>query len=159
MIFVTTGTQLAFDRLIKAVESWAKKNQGIERIFAQTCQSDPSLHHIEAKDFLSPTEYAATINETTLLIGHAGTGTIITAHEYALPLIIMPRKFALGEHRNDHQIATVAKFKDTPGVYVANNEAELHVLLDRRYQLKKCGEYQPANRTSLINFLKHEVQS
>jgi UDP-N-acetylglucosamine transferase subunit ALG13 len=159
MIFVTTGTQFSFDRLVATVDTWAKINKDVEYILAQTWQTASDFKYIQTQDFLSPAEYSSALKKSSLLIGHAGMGTIITAHEQSLPLIIMPRKFSLGEHRNDHQLATVTKFEDTCGVYVANNVEEMHSLLDRRSELKKCGEYKPANRTKLINFLKNEIHS
>ena len=41
------------------------------------------------------------------------------------PLIVLARKSSLGEHRNDHQIATASKFVDTAGVIVLTNEQEI----------------------------------
>lgn len=156
MIFVTTGTQLSFDRLVESVESWALKNRYDGEIVAQTGISDLELQVCKKKEFLNSSEYSEVINKTTLLVGHAGTGTIITAHDYGLPLIIMPRKFEFGEHRNDHQMATVDKFKDTPGVYVAENEKQMHELLDQRESLRKCGDYQTKNREILLDYLRSE---
>lgn len=157
MIFVTTGTQLSFDRLVESVESWALENKYDGEILAQTGLSDLELQFCEKKEFLNSSEYSQIIENTTLLIGHAGTGTIITAHDFGLPLIIMPRKYEFGEHRNDHQMATVAKFKDTPGVYVAENKKQMHELLDRREILKKCGDYQPSNRKELIDHISKQL--
>lgn len=45
------------------------------------------------------------------------------------PIIIFPRIAALGEHRNEHQLATAQKMKELGYVYVANNAEELKELL------------------------------
>ncbi len=158
MIFVTTGTQLTFDRLVVGVESWADSIDYKGEIFAQIGESKIKLKYIKTKKFLTPIEYSQIISETTLLIGHAGTGTIITAHDYNLPLIIMPRKFSYKEHRNDHQMDTAAKFKNTPGVYVAEDANELSDLLNKREKLEKCGKYKPTNRQILIDFIQSELK-
>ena len=42
---------------------------------------------------------------------------------------IFPRIAALGEHRNEHQLATAQKMKELGYVYVANNAEELKKLL------------------------------
>jgi UDP-N-acetylglucosamine transferase subunit ALG13 len=47
------------------------------------------------------------------------------------PLIIMPRRADLCEHRNDHQCATANRMRNLPNVYVANDEPQLHELLCR----------------------------
>lgn len=50
---------------------------------------------------------------------------------------------ALGEHRNEHQLATARKFKELGSAYVAMNEEELKALLLRKdlKPLAEIGEY------------------
>lgn len=47
------------------------------------------------------------------------------------PIIIFPRIAALGEHRNEHQLATAQKMKELGYAYVANGKKELQELLIR----------------------------
>ena len=42
----------------------------------------------------------------------------------------MPRRAALGEQRNDHQLATARRFRDRSGVLVAEDEHHLAQQLD-----------------------------
>ena len=56
-------------------------------------------------------------------------GTIISAMRQHKPIIIFPRIAALGEHLNEHQLATAQKMKELGYVYVANNAEELKELL------------------------------
>lgn len=49
-------------------------------------------------------------------------GSIITALSNRVPLVIMPRIAHLGEHRNDHQLATAKHFSHRDSIFVANNE-------------------------------------
>ena len=53
MIFVTVGTQLAFDRLIGAVDAWAARTPGSD-VFAQTGPGTYTPRHIEYAAFISP---------------------------------------------------------------------------------------------------------
>ncbi|WP_158967160.1 glycosyltransferase [Paraglaciecola sp. L3A3] len=155
-LFVTTGTQFPFDRLLELVEEWASHNVST-KIIAQTCASQINFKHIEAYEFLSPQKYKEVITNTKVIIGHAGMGTIITAHENSLPVIIMPRRLAFEEHRNDHQMATVAKFKNTKGVYVADDERSLFTLLNNIENLEPCNDKVPNNRHELIEYLKRAI--
>ncbi len=156
MIFVTTGTQFPFDRLLLSVQKWAEVNRG-ENIVAQTCSSNTSFEFMETKDFLSPSEYTTLVSSATVIVGHAGMGTIITAHEFNLPMIIMPRRLAFSEHRNDHQMATVAKFRGTKGIHIAEDEQTLFSLLDKSNQLEPCGNSTPPSRTALTQYLSEQI--
>ena len=64
------------------------------------------------------------------IVAHAGMGTILTALEMGKPLLVMPRRAALGEHRNDHQLATAHRFAELGRVNVAFDETELPLRLD-----------------------------
>jgi UDP-N-acetylglucosamine transferase subunit ALG13 len=56
-------------------------------------------------------------------------GTILSALQKNKPIIVFPRIAAMGEHRNEHQLATAHKFKETGTVNVAMNEEELTAML------------------------------
>lgn len=156
-IFVTVGTQLPFNRLISEVDKWSSRNLDVN-IIAQTCGYQCTSKSITVFDFLNPKQYSQVISETSLIVSHAGMGTIITAHEKKLPIIIMPRQHTLGEHRNDHQNATANKFNKTKGVHLANSIIELNDLLNNHQSLEPCGSTIPPNRVDLINHLKSTIQ-
>jgi len=109
MIFLTLGTQLPFDRLVAALDAWCAQSGCGGQVVAQIPDPGPGGHrprHFTATRWMAPAEYAATARAATVIVSHAGMGTIITALDLARPLIVMPRRADLGEHRNDHQIAT-----------------------------------------------------
>jgi UDP-N-acetylglucosamine transferase subunit ALG13 len=128
VIFVTVGTQLPFDRLVRTVDEWAA-GQSVE-VFAQMGPTAFRPRHIEGAEFVSPEECRRRMEEATAIVAHAGMGTIIGALELGKPLVIMPRKAALGEQRNDHQIATAKRFSELRKVSVAWDERELPERLD-----------------------------
>ena len=64
-----------------------------------------------------------------MIVAHAGMGTIISAMQQEKPIIVFPRIARLGEHRNEHQLATAEKMKELGFVYVANTAEELKALL------------------------------
>lgn len=127
-IFVTVGTQLPFDRLISAVDNWAAQN-AVE-VFAQTGTSALRPKHIAWKNFIDNREASERIRTADLVVAHAGMGTILTRLETGLPILIMPRQAALGEHRNDHQLATAKRLAHLSGLWVVEDEEELCERLD-----------------------------
>lgn len=128
MIFLTVGTQLPFDRMVDVVDAWAAQND--EEVVAQVGPSGRSYKHIINYNFLDPVEFDRYFSSARLVISHAGMGSIINALSSGKPIIIVPRRAELGEHRNDHQIATAKKFAHFPGVRVAWKELEIASLLN-----------------------------
>jgi hypothetical protein len=55
VIFVTVGTQLPFDRLIRAVDEWAGAAAGAD-VFAQIGPTAVEPRHIAYRRFVSPAE-------------------------------------------------------------------------------------------------------
>ncbi|AGF79897.1 hypothetical protein UWK_03380 [Desulfocapsa sulfexigens DSM 10523] len=129
MIFVTVGEQLPFDRLVRAVDECAQKLG--QEIFAQIGETEWRPKKIGYEKFLNPDEFNKKFLEADVIIAHAGMGTIITALELGKPIIVMPRKAALGEHRNDHQFATAQRFLALNYITVAFDETELVEKLEK----------------------------
>lgn len=145
MIYVTVGTQLAFDRMVGVVNDWAILAE--VSVVAQTGPTDSTFSRIDSQHFYSPSESSALFSKAEVIVSHAGMGSILTACELGKPLIIFPRRFELGEHRNDHQLATAKKFEELSNIYVAYNEDELINLLENRESLSginsKVTKYAP----------------
>ncbi len=123
MIFLTIGTQLPFDRLVKAVDKWAGES-GITG-FAQIGSGQYHPRHLEFAPFIDPDQFTARVQDAACIVSHAGMGTILTAMTHAKPAILMPRSAAMGEHRNEHQMATARKFGTHPLIKIAHNAQEI----------------------------------
>lgn len=128
MIFVTVGTQLPFDRLVGAVDGWAVRSG--EKVFAQVGPSTARFENIETAPFLTPDETAERVRGASLVVAHAGMGTIFTSLAARRPLLVLPRRAELGEHRNDHQLATARRLGERGIVTVAWDATELGARLD-----------------------------
>jgi len=124
MIFVTVGSQLPFDRLIKAVDNIAASLNGKE-IVAQVFGMKYQPKHIKTLDYISPKDFKDYINSSELVISHAGTGTFLAVPHLEKPLIVFPRSGKLKETRNDHQFATCRMLEKTNGLQVAYDEHQL----------------------------------
>lgn len=138
MIFATVGTQGQFDRLIRTIDGWAGVN-GRTDIFAQTGPSDYRPEHIRTEQFIDATEFRERVEAASLVISHAGMGSIITALELGKRIIVMPRQAILGEHRNDHQLATAKRFAEQGAITVAFTEQELVDKPDRLQGMQETG--------------------
>ncbi len=130
MILLACGTQEPFDRLVRAVDAWVAGGGG--PVFGQLGRLGPESYrpcHFEWADLLPAAEFEARFAAAPLVIAHAGMGSIIAALAQAKPIVVMPRKASLGEHRNEHQLATAAKFRGRPGVFVADDETGLEAAI------------------------------
>ncbi|NVJ96670.1 MAG: glycosyl transferase family 28 [Alphaproteobacteria bacterium] len=135
MIFATVGTQLPFDRLIESLDKW-QSFQRSSQVFAQVGPKGKVPSHIEWMATLTPQQFAKNIAKCKIVVSHAGMGTILTALGAGKPIILMPRLARYGEHRNDHQLATVANLRNRRGIYVAMDEASLFQKLDSLHALE-----------------------
>lgn len=121
--------QLPFPRLIHTLDDVAGR-LGLA-VVAQALEPLPGLRHIEQRSTLTPHEFDRLAARSSLIVGHAGIGTILSAAQHGKPLILFPRRADLGEHRNDHQMATARQFGERSGVYVAHDALELTQLILR----------------------------
>ncbi len=128
MIFVTVGGHTPFDRMVAAVDDWAGKRNRHD-VFAQIGQTAFRPRNIRWCRFLSPAEYEAAIEGASLVVGHAGIGTILSCSDARTPLLVMPRRSALGETRNDHQDGTASHFFELGAVRIARTPQELEEAL------------------------------
>lgn len=154
MIFVTVGTQLPFARMVSMIDELAGEHN--LDVFAQTADHHASYCNIKHSAFLTPDEYDDCIARATMLVGHAGIGTILTAKRAGLPVVIMPRKASLGEHRNEHQLATARHLNGHKGVYVADDQAQLAGFL-RSSDLTPARFDDTPEKTRLQTFLRDFV--
>jgi UDP-N-acetylglucosamine transferase subunit ALG13 len=108
---------------------------------------------------LAPEEFRRRVAEATLLVAHAGMGSIITALELGKPILVMPRRGNLRETRNDHQVATAERFLANGRIQVAFDERELVARLNRLEDLLAKKQYSLSATASpeLIGALKQFI--
>lgn len=157
MIFVTTGSQMPFDRLIRTVDEWAARHPS-KKVVAQIGVTDVAPANLETRTTMPPSEFAQLVAEAELVVGHAGMGTILTAFRYGTPVLVLPRRGDLQETRNDHQFATARRLGDRPGLHVALDEAALLAALDRLSGCERPEPIPPHASDELIDFVRGFVQ-
>jgi UDP-N-acetylglucosamine transferase subunit ALG13 len=158
VIFVTVGTQLPFDRLIATVDGWAARRPD-SPVFAQVGPTSFEPRMLEHRGFISPVEFRRRTLDATGIVAHAGMGTILSALELGKPLLVMPRRAALGEHRNDHQLATARRFAARDGMLVAFDETELCAKLDELDAIAARAPIRPYASDSIIDALRTAIES
>ena len=129
MILVTVGGQVAFDRMIRAVDAWAEDCDR-DDVFFQIHDGAYEPQRGSWARTLPAVEFQERLLEASAIVAHAGMGTILTALEHGKPVLVLPRRAALGEQRNDHQLATAEHFQKRGDVRVAMTEDDLRRELD-----------------------------
>jgi UDP-N-acetylglucosamine transferase subunit ALG13 len=154
VIFATVGTQLPFPRLMAALDAEAA---GLgEPILAQTREDPARYPALNAHATLAPADFEAAFARARLIVAHAGIGTILAARRHEKPLVLLPRRHALGEHRNDHQMATARHVQHLDGIYIAWNAENLKSLITQK-NLAKSNNNRSNNLQNLINYIKDSV--
>ncbi len=153
MILVTVGTDLPFDRMVKVIDEWARRNAR-QDVFAQIGEGGWEPEYIRFSNFLEPTEFTKFFKTASVIISHAGMGTILSALHHGKPILVMPKRASLGEHRSEHQVATAKRMQELGNVNVAFDESELRDRLDHLDQLAMPRRIGDSASDSLVNGLR-----
>lgn len=154
-MFVATGTQFPFDRLIRDVDEWM--GEADEEGLAQIGEGEYIPKNLEWCRFLSMDEYRAAISRSTVFVSHAGMGNIISARELGIPIIVVNRRAELGEHRNDHQRDGLHWMGQLSGVYAAPTRDALFRLLDGRTDLEPPPAFSEERIDELVGYIESVI--
>jgi len=158
MIFVTVGTDLPFDRMMRIVDHWASETQRLD-VFAQIGQGGWVPEFIPSAEFLEPNEFKSYFSRASVIIAHAGMGTILSALNLGKPIVVMPKRASLGEQRNEHQLATAKRMKALGKINVAFDETELRQCLDLIDDLPSRAVIAPRASASLLRGIHDFIHS
>lgn len=155
MILVTVGTQLPFDRFIEGVDALAAEMD--EPFIAQIGEGSYLPRHMEWHRFVDPMTFDQFMATTRIILSHAGIGTVLNARQRGKPVILFPRRAALGEHRNDHQMATIGVLEGRRGVYVARNIEDIATCLAQPLEAPDM-ESMTLPRQALLNAITSHIR-
>lgn len=155
MIFATVGTQLPFDRLTGALAGLASDlgENLVMQVGGGALRAGAECHRQ-----LDPAAFETFFTDARVVVAHAGIGTILSARRWGKPLIVVPRRYALGEHRNDHQMATAKQVEALSGIHVAWETDDLEAFLRRR-DLPSADETETPGKAALIARLRAFVEA
>lgn len=134
MIFATVGSMLPFERFVKMVDAWAAAHPG-EEVFLQIGRGQYEPTHAAWARMLDGADFDAKVKAATLIVAHAGTGTVFAAQAHGKPIVLVPRHADLKEHTTDHQLHTAAWLKQKPGIVICNREDDLAARIEEARQL------------------------
>lgn len=138
LIFVTTGSMFPFDRMIRIMDNWASQNR-TQDVLAQIGGGSFEPKYMNWKRIIPPDEYKEIVKSSQLIVAHAGTGSVFTAAEFQKPIVLMPRRAIMKEHTTDHQLDTAKWLEGKPGIFIAWDEADLTLQIERANNSGKAG--------------------
>ena len=156
MILVTVGFHFqGFNRLVEAMDKVAAEID--ERVIIQRGSSSYVPQHAEHFQWTSSQQMEQLTEEARIVVGHAGSGTIILTLLKGKPLIVVPRLKQYREHIDDHQLQ-LAKEMGSQGkaaVVYDSNPIALRAAIEKVAEQKMI-----LNRsTSLVQALRRQLDS
>jgi len=150
MIFVTSGSMLPFDRLFKIVDEAIGAGVITDRVFGQIGDGCYEPKNFEFSRFLDKDAFDDQISDAQLVIGHAGIGVIMQALNSKVPLLVLARRAELGEHVNNHQVATAKKFEELGHVLSFEKD-------NLKEKLELINDFVPTQRTPNIDAVGRRI--
>jgi UDP-N-acetylglucosamine transferase subunit ALG13 len=128
VIFVSTGTnEQPFDRLVRAAAALG----GDEPLLVQHGSSQVPHGRGDWRAFLTFEEMSEAMRTARAVVVHAGVGSVLLARRCGRTPIVVPRRVALGEAVDDHQVAFARRLADAGLVILVEEERELPAALDQ----------------------------
>ena len=123
--FVSVGNSTqAFRRLLDAVQQIASRLP--QPVFVQYGASDGfDCRTCDSAPYISMIEFERRVNDASLLIMHAGAGSVLHAVRSGKVPVVMPRSSALGEIVDEHQQEFAEALGLMGKLVVCNDPAQL----------------------------------
>jgi beta-1,4-N-acetylglucosaminyltransferase len=160
MIFVTIGSAvkgIEFTRLIKKMDEIAGKIG--EEVVMQIGTVPYEPQHAKYFRYSSYQENLSYFRKASLVVGHGGTGTILNALKFQVPIVVVPRRHRYGEHVDDHQVELAQRIVGNELIEVVYELESLELAIkkmqERREKLDKGKTY--PERDALIKTIKDFV--
>ncbi len=161
MIYVTVGNDFRpFDRLVKKMDEITPSLP--ERVLIQRGCSIYQPQKASSFDFVSMDAATEYILKSQLVVSHAGIGTVILCRQYGIPLLILPRRRALGEHMNDHQleIARALEKREDEQIYVVYGEEKIGETISKILNRQQRPlSIQSPGKTNLLKVIKEFIDT
>lgn len=130
MIVVTLGTQrFQMNRLIEKMDNIAAELT--EEVFIQTGNSTYLPQHCQYKDFVDAEALQQMIRDCSVLVTHAGVGTIMRGISEKKPVVVVPRLAVYHEHVDDHQVQIAEAFSRKQCVLQCNDLEQLALIIEQ----------------------------
>jgi len=124
-VVATVGTTpYPFDRFVELLDQLAATTP----VLLQTGVTKRRARNANTVDFLEPSKLAQVCAEARAIVTHGGVGSVWLAWQAGLRPLVIPRRRALGENVDDHQLPYVHRLAELGLVEVVE---DLELLRDR----------------------------
>ncbi len=111
LILVVLGThELPFTRLLEEVERLKKEGFITEEVIVQAGHTKYESDVLNIKPFVNYEVMDQLMEDASVIITHAGTGSVISALKKGKKVIAAARLKKYGEHNDDHQLQLLSIF-------------------------------------------------
>lgn len=138
-VLVTIGSMVEkkFTRLFKAVDQLCEEGTlNGQDVIAQVGFDQYQSKYYKCFDMIADEEFKKIIDNSDLIITHAGTGTVTSCLKKNKKVIIFPRMAKYDEHYDDHQLELSRIFTDAGHVMCAYDVDELRNRIIRMNDFK-----------------------
>jgi len=158
MILVTLGTfPTQFQRPLIAIEELCKNSTIREEVIVQNGHTTMESSFLNMRPFIAPEELTDIYKKATLIISHAGTGSLIKGIKLNKKVIAIARLAKYNEHVDDHQIEILNMLAKLNYILPWHENVELSTLLT------EIKTFEPAqynsNKQNIINYLNNYIDS
>lgn len=114
------------DRVLKYIDELCEENviNGSE-VVAQIGYTNYKPHNYKYFNLIGREDFQKYIEEASVIISHAGTGSVIPPLKMKKKVIVVPRRLKYGEHLDDHQLELADVFSSAGYTLCANDKQEL----------------------------------
>lgn len=153
MIFISLGSQkFQFNRVLEEMDRLIKEKYIQCNVFAQIGYSTYIPKYYEYSKFLDKNEYLDKIENSSIVVTHGGTGSIINSVKKEKKVIGIPRLEKYGEHVDNHQLDIIDQFAEAELIYAIKEMDELLTALNQVESLN-FRKYQ-SNTENVIKILE-----
>ena len=153
MIFLTVGSSLPFDRLVRLIDSAVGDGLFDQEVFGQIGAGRYEPNHCRFVRFLAKHDYDDMFRKASAIVSHAGIGTISAALKTQKPILVMPRRKEHGELVDDHQTLTAERFAALGHVLAFSDRNGLEE------GLRHLADFVPARRSPNVEGIACEIGS
>ena len=131
LVVVTVGTDHhPFDRLVRWVDAWAGAARRPITCFVQTGTSTVTPRVAEWASHVSRDELRSLMSNAAAVVCHGGPATIMDCRRAGVKPVVVPRRRALGEHVDDHQVLFARRVARAGDIDLVESEERLRAILD-----------------------------
>jgi len=151
VIFATVGSHptFKFDRLLNALEGLPG-----DELIVQHGPGEPPANAREAVAFMSFEEMLAHMGRASVVVSHAGVGSILCALQSGRTPVVMPREAQFDETVDDHQVELARALAPTGRIVLVEAAGELPAAVDAT---RSCDSVPIGDAAGLLQAVRGEL--